>query len=73
VTSPICDPSHGLAPNPNTITGCSVVLADRRLACLSSERLYQQLRQMQTQPSIGLRSETPKGELGGELKGMATP
>jgi hypothetical protein len=43
-----------------------VVLADRKLAWLCSERLYQQL--METcrylQPTTGLKSGTPMGELG---------
>ena len=53
------------------------MLADRSLAWLSSERLYQQLTEtMQIQPTIRLRSGSPMEDLGEglkELKGMITP
>ena len=42
VTSPTWDPSHGQAPNPDTVTD-AIVLADRSLAWLSPERLHRQL------------------------------
>lgn len=38
------DPSHKQEPDPNTTAnGCSVELAERGLAWLSSKRVYQQL------------------------------
>ena len=46
------------------------MLADRSLACLSSERLYQQLIETEADTAnVGLRSETPMEELGGRTEG----
>ena len=44
------------------------MLADRSIAWLSSESLYQHLTETDAQTSIGLRLGTPMGELGEELK-----
>ena len=45
------------------------MLADWSLACLSSERLYQQLIETEADTAnVGLRSETPMEELGEGLK-----